>query len=97
MFYLIKLVLIFVWSLLFRLLLFRVGQFVVHAVGNQHQVLPALFQNQKGLSLVPALCALHDASSLEGKGFLHASASHEKPGSVRISGSPSSVIAIVCS
>ena len=73
------------------------GNCTLQKLAYQHGINAVRFQNQETVSFVPALYAFHHSARFKGERFLHHCASQSNPGRVRISGNPSSVMAMVCS
>ena len=79
------------------LLFLRVIDLAGQAVGHQHEVIVDHLEDDEIPSLVTALDGKHHPARDHRQPFHHALSSHVKPGSVRISGRPSSLMARVCS
>ena len=72
-------------------------QLAGQAIGHQHKLVVHHLKDHEAASRVASLQGLNSAADLHGKPLHHSSSFQTKPGRVRISGRPSSVMAMVCS
>ena len=82
---------------MFRLLFLRMRQPVPGSVGDRHDAVARILQDQEEASPVPSLNAFHHPAGFKGERIFHLYASQLNPGRVRISGRPTSAMAMVCS